>query len=133
MESAPIHPLPDHAFIEELNRRYGGIPDELLRDRSLLELFVPTLRADIEALETYEYVAGRALSCPIWVIGGASDPWAPREELEGWRAETSGGFEVRTFPGGHFYLENAREAVLAMIVQALSESVPEMRPEQARV
>lgn len=132
-EAPPIHQLPDDAFIEELMQRFGGIPDAILRDRSVLDLFLPTLRADMEAVETYEYVPGSVLSCPVWAVAGARDPWVSRATLEAWRVETTGRFEVRTFPGGHFYLVEAQGELLALITQALRETVRDPRRERARV
>ena len=32
-----------------------------------------------------------------------------REHLENWAEQTTDSFAVRVFPGGHFYLNNARE------------------------
>jgi surfactin synthase thioesterase subunit len=37
------------------------------------------------------------------------------EDLEPWRQETTAGFGVRVFPGGHFYLDSLRQRVLAEV------------------
>jgi surfactin synthase thioesterase subunit len=58
---APIHGLPHDAFIAEL-RRYGGAPAAVFEDRELMELCVPTLRADFALLDTYEHRASAPLS-----------------------------------------------------------------------
>jgi medium-chain acyl-[acyl-carrier-protein] hydrolase len=116
----PLHPLPDPAFLAELTRRYGGVPDEVAQHADLLELLLPALRADIRALETHLPPPGPPLSCPISAFGGADDRLTPRVHLEAWGGETSAAFRVRTFPGAHFYLEACREALLADLAACLS-------------
>jgi len=114
-QEAPLHRLPDARFVDEIQRRYGGgIPPELLAHADVMALLLPSLRADIAALETHAPAPGRPpLACALAAFGGSDDPVAPRAHLEGWRGETSGPFRVRVFPGGHFYLNERRDALLA--------------------
>ena len=100
--------------IEEL-RRLNGTPPEVLEHPELMRLMLPLLRADFELVETYEYVPGRLLDCPVSAYGGLEDSEVPGEKLGEWRAETTGAFNQRMFPGGHFYLHAARERLLQMI------------------
>jgi hypothetical protein len=65
--------------------------------------------------------AGSPLSCPISAFGGADDPQTSQASLEGWRVETTGTFEICIFPGGHFYLESQRIAVLARLSAMLAQ------------
>ena len=118
----PMHELPDAEFVAEINRRYGGIPAEILDNPDILALLLPTLRADITALETYRPNAAATLNCPITAFGGADDPLTPAAHLEAWREETSGPFRLRLFPGGHFYIEPQRTAVLSELA-ALMRSI----------
>lgn len=116
-----LHPLSDADFVAEIQRRYGGIPPEVAAHEELLELLLPSLRADIRALETHQPPSGRApLDCPISVFGGSDDPLTPREHLEGWRSETHGLFRVRVFPGDHFYLQPQGDALLADLTVTLA-------------
>src|SRR5688500_1817170 len=50
-----IGQLPDAAFADEIRRRHA-LPDATLRDPGQLTQLLPTLRADFEACDTYEYV-----------------------------------------------------------------------------
>jgi medium-chain acyl-[acyl-carrier-protein] hydrolase len=100
-----INGLSDKQFIDLLCK-YNGLPDALQNDAQLLDLFIPILRADIDMLETYEYKPGEPLSCPITAFGGISDFMIKTEELNSWGLETDGKFDVRMFPGDHFYLNN---------------------------
>jgi surfactin synthase thioesterase subunit len=42
------------------------------------------------------------------------------EHLAAWAAQTTASFAVRTFPGGHFYLNSARELLLRALAEDLS-------------
>jgi medium-chain acyl-[acyl-carrier-protein] hydrolase len=116
----PFHALPDPEFVAEVNRRYGGIPAEVMQQKDLLALLLPCLRADITALETHLPVRRPPLPCPISAFGGADDRLTPREHLEAWRGETSEAFQVRVYPGDHFYLNPRRAQVLADVSATLA-------------
>ena len=116
----PFSHLPDAEFLEEVRRRYDGIPPEVLAEEELLQLLLPVLRADIQVLETYAYVKEPPLDCPISCFGGEDDPHVSLADLEAWRDETCGPLQVRTFPGGHFFVESARAAVLHALSRDLA-------------
>jgi medium-chain acyl-[acyl-carrier-protein] hydrolase len=117
----PIHMMPTHQLLENL-RRLDGIPKELLDHPDLIAALLPTMRADLAMCETYEYRAEPPLSCPISVYGAEHDEKVPLEHLAPWRVQTSGDFQLRVFPGGHFFhLKEARRAV----TQALRHELPQ--------
>jgi medium-chain acyl-[acyl-carrier-protein] hydrolase len=115
-----LHTLADDDLIREIDRRYGGVPGELLHSTDLLELLLPALRADITALETFQPGKRTALPCPISAFGGAQDPLVPRNHLEAWRDQTEGPFRVRVFSGGHFYLDSQHDALFADLSATLA-------------
>lgn len=108
-------------------RRYGGIPPEVLREKDVLAMLLPALRADVAALETHHPPRRLPLACPIVAIGGSDDALTPRSHLEAWREETEASFEVCVFPGGHFYLKSAQTEVLAKVSEILTRSANEGR------
>jgi surfactin synthase thioesterase subunit len=116
----PLRALPDATFLAEIQRRYGGIPAEILAQPELLELLLPTLRADIAALELHRPARREPLPCPITAFGGADDALTPHAHLEAWRDETRSAFRLRVFPGGHFYLEARRAELLADLAATLA-------------
>ncbi len=99
-----LHTLPDQAFIDEVQRIYGGIPPQILAEPELLALTLPVLRADLEVNETYSYSPRPALSLPLYALGGRDDPHVTRPQLEAWSAHTTGAFTSAQCEGGHFYL-----------------------------
>jgi surfactin synthase thioesterase subunit len=118
--SPPLHTMDDNAFVLEINRRYAGIPAEILAEPEFLAMLLPALRADAAALETYAPPAQAPLLCPITAFGGTEDMTTPRSHLEAWRHVTKGQFRLRVFAGGHFYLGPERLALLAEISQILA-------------
>jgi medium-chain acyl-[acyl-carrier-protein] hydrolase len=112
--------LSDSAFVDEIGRRYGGIPREILDNPDVLELLLPTLRADITALESYRVDPRGPSSIPITAFGGDADPMTPKTDIEAWKNETQAAFEMRLFPGGHFYLDAQRKAVVDEITRIVS-------------
>jgi medium-chain acyl-[acyl-carrier-protein] hydrolase len=104
-------------------QEFDGIPAEIANLPELAELLFPALRADFEAVETYLYESDRPrLGCRILAFGGLDDPRVSRERLEGWHSHTSSSFRAQYFPGDHFFLNTAREAVIATIADQLVSS-----------
>lgn len=118
----PIHSLPRPAFLAELRRR-NGTPEEVLAHPDLVDLLLPMLRADFAAFETAVYVSEAPLDCPIVAFGGTMDPLVAPEQLAAWAAQTSRQFQVRHFPGDHFFLRSAEPELLQAISAALAAYV----------
>jgi medium-chain acyl-[acyl-carrier-protein] hydrolase len=116
----PIGMLPDTAFLEEL-RQLNGTPAEVLEHEELMQLLLPTLRADFTARETYAYADEPPLDCPISAFGGMQDGRVERDRLEAWRDQTSGPFSLHTFPGGHFFLHSSQSLLLQTLSHALEQ------------
>ncbi len=111
--------LPEKEFIHEL-QRLNGTPKELFESAELMELMMPVLRADFEAIQTYQYSPGPPLKSPFVVMGGTEDIRVTRESLEGWRMHTSASCPVTMFPGDHFFLRSHKEMLLKFIAQTLT-------------
>lgn len=122
---APIHGLPDSAFIEEM-RQLDGTPEAVLREPELLAFVLPILRADFRACETYRYAERAPLGVPLTIYGGDADREVTGDELSHWRAQTLAGFRQRMFPGHHFFIQSARESLLEDVAASLQ--LPECPP-----
>jgi medium-chain acyl-[acyl-carrier-protein] hydrolase len=114
----PIHTEPDNVLLDRLTE-LDGTPPEVLRERELLELLLPRLRADLAICETYDYQSEPPLSCSITALGGTSDPEVDRDDLRAWGEQTNAGFSVYTFPGGHFFPQTAHNLVLRVVAEDL--------------
>jgi medium-chain acyl-[acyl-carrier-protein] hydrolase len=118
VEDRAVYGLPEPEFIDEL-RRLNGTPKEVLENQELMQLMIPLLRADFAVCGTYTYMPEPPLSCPISAYGGRADSEVSRESLEAWREQTASAFNLRLFPGGHFFINTNRPLPL----RALSEEL----------
>lgn len=115
-----IHQLPQADFIDEL-RRLRGTPEAVLQHAELMALLLPTLRADFTLLETYVYVAEAPLDCSISAFGGLEDGRASPNQLLAWREQTQRNFQLHLFPGDHFFLNENRAQLLAVLARELTQ------------
>ena len=83
-------------------------------------MFLPALRADFTALETYVFHPEPRIDCPLLVYGGREDPQAAFDQIEGWRRVSNGGTRYRLFPGDHFYLVRHRDLLLDALTEDLA-------------
>ena len=123
-----IHPLPDAEFLGEVQRRYGSMPAAALENAELRELVVRPLRGDMRALETYQYLAGRPLECPISAYGGLSDLMVTRYQLDQWRCHTSAAFALEMVPGGHVFVQTAGPVLLESIARKIAGAAERVSP-----
>jgi surfactin synthase thioesterase subunit len=118
-----IHPridhLPDEQFVGVIQERYAGIPDVVLQEPELMEMFLPVLRTDFGAYERYEFADSGQIRCPLTAFVGQDDPAISQPVMTQWGLHTEGPFALHVVPGGHFFLTESRDAVLAEIRESL--------------
>jgi medium-chain acyl-[acyl-carrier-protein] hydrolase len=114
----PTYNLPEPEFIAEL-RRLQGTPGEVLDNAELMQLMMPIIRADFKVSQTYGYVPGPPLECPIRAFGGLKDEMVTSEKVEGWGEHTRAGFRVQMLPGDHFFLNTSQPLLTRTIAQEL--------------
>ncbi|WP_067676836.1 thioesterase II family protein [Nocardia miyunensis] len=116
-----IHKAPDAEVIAELERLANDPASvAILRSEpSLAELVLPAVRADYQAVETYRFELGSPLRCDISALLGDVDPTVTAEQAGEWRRHTAGGFELSTFPGRHFYLDEKVSEVADFVNERL--------------
>jgi pyochelin biosynthetic protein PchC len=122
-----IHLADDATLVGEL-RRLSGTGSQMLSDDELIQMILPAIRSDYKAAETYRYRPGPALRCPLIALTGDADPEVTLDEAGAWREHTSGLFELRVFPGGHFFLNDHATTLTALIRQEMATSVDGGRP-----
>jgi surfactin synthase thioesterase subunit len=110
----PMHNAPDAEFVAHL-RELGATPAEVFSSSDLLELMLPILRADFRACETYRPHGRPRLHINIAAYGGLGDADTSRDGLRAWQEETTGECVVRMFPGGHFFVSDCADRVVAML------------------
>ncbi|MFJ6721764.1 MULTISPECIES: thioesterase II family protein [unclassified Streptomyces] len=108
-QRAPSTPLPainwrsmaDAELLTEL-AGIGGLSPDLEGEEEFLELFLPTIRAELHASESYlRPDSHRRLRCPIFVYHGAADTAIPAASTLAWQEETDR-LTSHTLPAAHF-------------------------------
>ncbi len=95
----------------------GGTDEALLAKPEALGFMLPPLRDDYRVMAGYAVRPGARVSAPITVLYGEDDPATPPADAAEWARHTDGGAELRSFPGGHFYLTQCRHEVLDTVLR----------------
>ena len=119
----PIHALSDADFVTAMCARYNGIPQIILEQPDMMRMLLPIMRADIEAIETYTYRHEPPLASPVFIYGGRDDPQMAPDNIAGWQSLTQQPRATRLFDGGHFYLQDERDTLVAALASDLSAIV----------
>lgn len=113
-----VHQEPDHRIIDEL-RRLSGTDARVLADPDMLKMIMPAVRSDYRAIETYRHDPTRRLDRPITVLTGDADPRVTLEEANAWDEHTTEPIDLHVLPGGHFFLVEQGEQVVALLRREL--------------
>jgi surfactin synthase thioesterase subunit len=84
--------------------RAGQLPAAVVADDGLRQMALDLYRADRRAAESYEFVPGRTVTCPVHRLAGERDPDVDPVD-GGWSALAGGAYREEVLPGGHFYTE----------------------------
>lgn len=94
----------------------GVVPRPVLENEALMGLALRALRADFEVQASYRMDSvAQPLDRPVRLYYGTDDVAEPERLRRTWAEVVSGPLDVAGFPGGHFFVNTAREAVLAAI------------------
>ncbi|NIA31394.1 MAG: alpha/beta fold hydrolase [Actinobacteria bacterium] len=115
----PIHALPEDEFVREL-RSLNGTSDEVLRNRELMALLQPVMRADFKVCETYQFRPQPPLDIPITAFGGTDDKDVTESTLRSWEEHTLSEFKLRMLPGDHFFIHTRQAELLQYLSMELS-------------
>ena len=105
--------LPREEFINEVVR-IDGDKGNIFRDERILEVFEPILRADIEAIDTYNHHHTVPLPIQFNVFAGTED-LIEDHELTSWRDNTIFPIDLVKLSGGHFFIFDHVEKIMSTI------------------
>jgi surfactin synthase thioesterase subunit len=117
-----MHLMSDSELIESL-RRYNGTPNEILANRELMALVLPTIRADFRMVEEYVYQPAAPLSIPITVLAGRKDEYGSPAQAQAWQHQTQAPCELHWFEGDHFFIHPENAAVRSLLERKLQKSL----------
>jgi len=129
-EQRHVGAMSDADFLGEL-RRMDGTPAILLDNAELMQLLLPTIKADFMLLDSWYRELGAAplqpdgarqpaLSAPIVAMAGRRDQHCSAADIAGWRDYTDGAVEILEYSGGHFFLQGQEARVADDIRERLA-------------
>ncbi len=98
----------------------GGISDTLRNERVLLDFYLPIIRADLLLSSQLTFPQSTCYQAPLAVFQGNRDNWTDEQDLADWRQIASGEFQQHSFEGGHIYLEEQCDSVIARLHRLLA-------------
>lgn len=114
-----FHKLPRNEFIRKL-KTYGGLPKEVAGSEELMDLFVPIIKADFQAVSNYRYEPSEPLDIPLTVMIGKDEDTTYEEALK-WQEISSRKISVRQFSGGHFFIFDHLPEIGKHIAEAIEK------------
>lgn len=103
------------AYLSDLE----GMPIDVVRDRELLELYLPIIRADLELARDYLHPSRAPLPVRTTVLCGSEDSSVPRDTAARWRDLVTEDVALLTMPGSHFFVRHSRDALIATLIRLL--------------
>lgn len=103
---------------------FGGVPERLAANEQMLRLVLPTIVADIRAVEDYSSGPEPLLRCPLLTVFGDEDPLCPEERTADWAlfSENTRGVWL---PGSHMLLTESPALVVDAVVGNLDQFAAE--------
>lgn len=111
---------PDNKLIEKLYE-LGGLKEEILHNKELLEIFLPIIKADLKMIESYRSEK-KKINCNIIALNGLEDNFVNIGNIEQWSNYTTKDFHSFIFPGDHFFINTSLEKVSMTISEILLNS-----------
>ncbi|MFF3856157.1 thioesterase II family protein [Micromonospora sp. NPDC002575] len=114
-----VHRFDDDRLLSEL-ASLSGTDVRVLGDEEMMRSVLPAIRADYKAAESYRLTEEVRLRCPITALAGDADPKASLDDVRAWQRHTTAEFDLRVYPGGHFFLAEHSQAIVRLITEQLT-------------
>jgi len=112
------HLFSDEELKEEI-KKLGGTAKEVIENEDLINYFIPIIRADFQALETYKHSNSLRLNVPITVLVGEDDNLNMKDVLS-WQEESIYPIKLIKLTGGHFFINDHPKRIMDLLKDTLS-------------
>lgn len=113
--------LPRGEFVNVL-RELGGTPEAVLDNDELLDLLLPFIRADFQAIQTFEYKSRRIDKIPVdFTILYGIDDSINSSEILSWKNYCAGDCDFYPIDGGHFFIHNQTKIIIDIVTSVLEK------------
>jgi pyochelin biosynthesis protein PchC len=90
----------------------GGTNPAVLASPELRQLFLPAVRSDYRILADHRITVRRIIEAPVIAYYGDQDEDIEQQSISAWSTVTNSAFTEHRFSGGHFYLiEHAQDLI----------------------
>jgi surfactin synthase thioesterase subunit len=117
-----VQEVPDAILLSEM-RALGALPPGMHDDAAAVGSALRTLRADGGVYSSY-LDDGAVVSCPVLAFAGQSDPLVQPTAMSAWGQRTGSSLGIRTYPGGHFYVQDHVVTLASDVTRALLGQLP---------
>jgi external thioesterase TEII len=100
----------------------GGIPSVILKEKELLEMFLPFLKSDYKAFENYATDKTEKFDVPAYIIYGKHDNFISSDDFLQWEEYFDYPLKVYHVDGGHLFIKD-NPVGLANIIKEIVSSV----------
>ncbi|MDQ0195350.1 thioesterase II family protein [Paenibacillus wynnii] len=100
-------------------KKLGGFDDRLLSDPTIIEVILPAVENDLQAVSKFHMKSIVKLQVPIVSVIGMHDPTTDIESTSEWAKLTAKEFRIVQLSGGHFYFANEHTKLINIILQLL--------------
>ncbi|WGL60227.1 thioesterase domain-containing protein [Pigmentibacter sp. JX0631] len=103
----PLYTYSDEELINWL-RKVNGTPSELLENKEILNLFLPSLRHDLYLYHNLNssFKLKYKLEIPLSIFYGNKDSGIEKEKITNWKNFTKNTCNIINFEGNHFYFND---------------------------
>ena len=119
----PRFHLQREQLLEEI-RKLGGTPEDVLENSELLDLVLPTIRADFALFDTYTYHYEEPFDFPVTALAGDNDWEVDGLDTLQWDIHTRQSFRHHQFVGSHFFLHERSDDLRALIAREIERTAP---------
>lgn len=115
-----ISELADHALLEHL-QKYGGLSNEIIKEKSLIEYFLPIYRADFKILESAAIYPCQPVKFPVYYFWGENDNIVSLKDALEWRPYFKNEIQFMPFSNAsHMFIESKASEISKNIENAFA-------------
>jgi medium-chain acyl-[acyl-carrier-protein] hydrolase len=117
-----IYKLPDEEFLTEMGK-LNGTPLSILKNKELMQMLLPQLKADFCLAYEYQYADDIKLDIPVSVFGGEEDTDIAYSQLQSWDKYFVTPPDITMFEGGHFFIEDENSGIVDKVNLIINDAM----------
>ena len=105
-------------YVKKRTVRFGGVPEQLINNKSFWRMYLPLYKADYLMISKYDFEKmDFTTDIPATVFYSETD--TPRSEMEHWKKYFTGSCEFVEYTGTHFFINEYYREMAVLIKERL--------------